>query len=179
MIYESFQDIPQFPRSYYSVNSAWDHLERTIADMAIRGTLDTNPPYQRGYVWTQAQKERYVEYCLMGGSSGRDLYFNCPNWELTRPIDKDDWFNRLELVDGKQRLDAIYGFLHDEVLAFGKPASGYSGVLRMQHVMMNIHIGCLETPLQVVDWYLGMNNGGTAHTEKDLQVALDYRKTLL
>lgn len=176
--YESFQDIPQFPRSYYQLTGEWRYLESTIKLLSENGEgVDYNPPYQRGYVWTQEQKERYVEYCLRGGTSGRDIYFNMPNWKDDFSPAPTPWQATLELVDGKQRLDAVIGFMHGKVRAFGKTYEEFKGKLRSVHLV--IHVGCLHTPLEVVDWYLGMNNGGTAHTEKDLKVALDYRRTLL
>jgi hypothetical protein len=179
-MYDSYQDIPQFPRSDYSITAFWSSLERQINNLSAGvGRLDMDPPYQRGYVWTDPQKERYVEYILMGGASGRDLYFNCPNWDLRLPLDSGVWENTVEVVDGKQRIDAILGFIRGDVLAFGKPASGYSGVLRNHVTKMTMHVCQIRTRLEVVDWYLGMNNGGTAHSQNDLDVAKAYRDSLI
>jgi Protein of unknown function DUF262 len=178
--YNSFQDIPQFPRSYYKVNCGWGYAETMIQSLASNGKVILDPPYQRGYVWTQDQKERYVEYILRGGVSGRDIYFNCPNWDRgLKSAITGGWEDSLELVDGKQRLNAVSGFIKNEVLAFGRYFQDYGGKMRDVSVDIIINVGCLHTPLEVVDWYLGMNNGGTAHTQKDLQVAIDYRNSLL
>lgn len=177
MVYNNYQDIPRFPQAYYSIDVDWRYLSSSLANLS-GGLLDFDPPYQRGYVWTDAQRSRYIEYALMGGVSGRDIYFNCPSWRESRPS-ADVWGNTLELVDGKQRLDAVLGFMEGRVPAFGTVFGDWTGSLRGCDARLRVHVGCLQTKVEVVDWYLGMNNGGTAHTEADLCVALEYRASLL
>lgn len=38
--------------------------------------LQLNPEFQREHIWTQGQQEKYIEFILRGGKSGRDFYFN-------------------------------------------------------------------------------------------------------
>src|SRR6267378_3217751 len=123
-MYKRFQDIPQFPFASYHVNIAWDYLEIWLNDQGNNEiyNMNLNPAYQRGYVWTQDQKERYIEYRLRGGFSGKDIFWNCPNWMGGRWHKATDV---LELVDGKQRIDAVLGFINNKVRAFGRLKNEY------------------------------------------------------
>jgi hypothetical protein len=170
--YSKFRDIPQFPHATYQVNMPWSYIEKWIADHTNTSIVNTdlNPPYQRGYVWTEEQKERYIEFRLQGGFSGRDIFWNCPGWPN---------FNikgTLELVDGKQRVDAVLGFLHDKVKAFGKYRSQYVDKLDTIRHDFIFHINSLVNEEDIVRWYLGLNRGGAIHTEKDLAPALEILK---
>lgn len=175
-MYKSFKDIPQFPFASYRINVSWDYLPVWIKSQGESkyGMIELNPPYQRGYVWTQEQKELYLEYRLRGGMSGKDIFWNCPNWmSNTRP---DKTSDRLELVDGKQRIDAVLGFLDNKVKAFGKFLNEYEGKLHGIHHDFVFHVNNLDTEKEVVEWYLGLNKGGSVHTEKDLEPAYQFLK---
>ena len=171
--YNSFHDIPQIPWANYHCDFMWESIDAFLAE----NNVEYDPPYQRGYVWTQEQKERYIEFCLMGGRSGRDLHFNCPNWDTRDGIVESDWGGKLEIVDGKQRLNAVRGFLANEVMAFGKLHKDYEGHLRITQRFV-VNINSLKAKESVVDWYLAMNRGGSIHTDSDIQVALDYKNSL-
>lgn len=115
-----FQDIPQFTKTAnYSVDHAWPYLLDYYAREVLEADLDVNPDFQRGYVWTLEQKSRYVEYILRGGMSGRDLYFNCAGWRYGQVGRQYGAKGYYVLVDGKQRLDAVLGFMNNEVPIFG------------------------------------------------------------
>ena len=168
-MYKNFKDIPQFPHAPYRVNMPFKFMQSFLDD----NNAEINPEYQRGYVWTQEQKERYLEYLVMGGKSGRDIYFNCPNWMGYKRGDTK-WHETLELVDGKQRVSSVLEFLENKVKVFGKYINEYEDkviFLRSLNADLIFHVNSLQTPKEVIEWYLGMNNGGTIHTEDDLNVA--------
>ena len=58
----------------YRVDSPWkyffEHYEQ----------LDLDPEYQRDHVWTEKQEIDFVQFCLKGGTSARQIYLNCPGW---------------------------------------------------------------------------------------------------
>ena len=56
---------------------------------------------------------------LRGGITGRDLYFNHPGWMR-------DWKGEFVMVDGKQRLEAIRRFFHNEIPAFDSLFKGFT-----------------------------------------------------
>jgi hypothetical protein len=159
-----FQDIKQFPQAHYEVNISWDYLERWIADHdndLHKMVLD--PDYQRAHVWSKKQQTAYVEFILRGGESGRLIYWNHPNW-------MGSWKGALELVDGKQRLEAVRLFLRDKVKVFGGHVySDYTDRLSLQHADFRVRIARLPTRAQVLEWYLMINAGGTPHKKSELE----------
>jgi hypothetical protein len=120
-----YQDIPQFTRNAtYAIDVSWRYLPEHYTHSIFDYKLDVNPEFQRGYVWTNLQKERYIEYILKGGASGRNIYFNCPGWHNGK-------IEQYVLVDGKQRLDAVLGYLNNEFKVFDKYHNEYSDKLNI------------------------------------------------
>jgi hypothetical protein len=159
-----FKDIPQFPRAHYNTHVGWTELEHWIEHMQERGegiaALDLDPDFQRAHVWTPDQQERYVEYILRGGESGRNIYFNCTGWMR-------DYRGPFVIVDGKQRLEAVRGFMADRVKAFGHYFSKFEGRLSYE-ANFNMHVANLSTRAEVLQWYVDFNVGGTPHTDAEI-----------
>jgi len=168
MKYTKFTDIPQFTRSgSYQVNVSWDYLEYQIArwqeEKILGNYLDLSPLYQRCHVWTEEQQRRYVEYILKGGKSSRFLYFNCSSWgkKYNTPI---------ELVDGKQRLEAVRKFLRNELTIFdGALISDFTQPLRMSRADFIFIVNDLATQEEVLQWYIDLNSSGTPHTDEEIE----------
>ena len=82
------KDIPEFfrpPNCNIAVN--WDYIESQLESYSDRGNetfkmggLDLNPDFQRGHVWDEAKQIAFVEFCLCGGQSSRDILFNQAGW---------------------------------------------------------------------------------------------------
>ncbi len=159
-----FRDIPQFTRTAnYSVHVGWDYLPFHYAHNVLDYGLNVCPDFQRGYVWTPEQKVRYVEYVLKGGVSGRDIYCNAPGWNSTVSVGDH------VLVDGKQRLDAVLGFLNNEFTVFGgNYYRDYTDGLRITQGTFIWHVNDLQTYDEVLQWYLDLNSGGTVHSVEEL-----------
>lgn len=169
-----FRDIKQFPRSTYSVDVDWSHLKNYLQDLKENEGVNLNPIYQRGYVWTERQKTEYLEHILRGGFSGRDIFWNSANWQSAGET------GVLELVDGQQRVKTVLQFLDNKVPIFdGYYFQDFTDRMRTINARFRSHINNLPTQLEVVEWYLGMNKGGSIHTEEDLKPAYDYRNELL
>lgn len=160
-----YANIPQLTdNGHYQVNVGWSYLESYIQSQKDTNLapLDLDPDFQRGYVWTQEQKIRYIEYILRGGRSGRDLYFNCVGWQR-------GYEGPYVIVDGKQRLEAVMGFLNDKVPAFGHYRSEYTDKLRLTGPDFIWHVNNLKTRKEVLQWYIDLNSGGTVHTKDELE----------
>lgn len=159
-----FNDIPQFPRAHYEVDVAWRYVEDTLTQWADTsggmGGLDLSPDYQRAHVWTREQQIAYVEYQLRGGEVGRNIVFNSPDWYrgYVRPT---------ELVDGKQRLEAVRAFQRDEFPVFGHPFSAYTDKIS-NLLTFKFRVCSLETREEILQLYLNINAGGTPHTKDEL-----------
>ena len=70
-----------------------------------KSKIDPRPPYQRGLVWSKNKKQTFIDSML------RD--FDIPKLYLRRIIDKDSQYE-WEVVDGQQRLTAIWEFLRND-----------------------------------------------------------------
>lgn len=158
----TFGDIPQFTRpAAYSVDIGWDYLPDYYAHAVLDGKLNVSPDFQRGYVWTSEQKVRYVEFILQGGMTGRDIYTNCPDWHIGGRTD-------YVLVDGKQRLDAVLGFLNNEFPIFGgNYRRDYTGPMPLV-ANFRWHVNQLKTRDEVLQWYIDLNRGGTVHSDEEI-----------
>lgn len=163
-----FRDIPPFtPFTGYRVDVSWQHLEDWLA---MEENKDLNPDFQRGHVWTKSKRQAYIEFCLRGGDSASNIYWNCKDYGRS----SSGGSNMLILVDGKQRLTAIQLFLHDEVPVFGGHRySEFADRLGTTGPRVHIHINGLGTRAEVLQWYLDLNTGGVVHTEKELQKVRD------
>lgn len=157
-----FADIKPFTRSAnYKVTVSWKSLERSLSEYIDQG-LEIDPDFQRGHVWSDGQRSRYVEYILREGPSSRDLYANHTHWDSGQ----DGWFC---LVDGKQRLTATLMFIRGEIPAFNHYISEYEDAMRITSANFTLHINNLRTRAEVLQWYLDLNAGGVVHTDDEIE----------
>jgi len=154
-----------FPRCPYKVDVCWNWLERHIASQTEKNEgiapLDLEPDFQRAHVWTEAQQIAYVEYILRGGTSGKELYFNCAGWMR-------DWRGPYVIVDGKQRLQAVRRFMRNEIPAFGHLLNEYEDEPDILTASFSWNVAALDNRADVLRWYLWFNSGGTVHTAEEL-----------
>lgn len=163
-----FADIEKFLGSTcnYRVDIGWDYLEGCIANWSNRAgddktTFEMNPDFQRGHVWTGRQQIDYVEFCLRGGQSGKDIYWNHPGWS-------GSYIGDMVLVDGLQRVTAVQKFLKNELKVFGHYRNDYSDKLRMTDCRFVFNVNNLQNKSDVLKWYLQMNTGGVVHTDLEI-----------
>lgn len=175
----SWQDIPQFPRASYEIDVAWPYLETTLNFFRDMGA-DFDPDFQREHVWTEEQRVRWLEYVLRGGEISRTLIFACSDWNSSGRNAAPGYF--LALADGKQRLETVQRFLRGEIRIFrgavllgGKtaPPEGlafeeFGGAFRS--MLYGFRFRVVETPtrLDVLNLYLSINTGGTAHSPAEI-----------
>lgn len=170
------KQIPKLTESTnaYRVNVHLNNLQQTIFDYIENYDLDLNPDFQRGHVWTQLQRELYVEFILQNGASN-PIYFNHTNWDSGDP-------GEMVIVDGKQRLKSLLMFLNNEFTVFKNldpDGEGYYAK-NFDHFQQTcvIVINNLSTKKAVVKWYLEMNKGNTPHTEEELRRVEELYKKL-
>lgn len=124
--------------------------------------------FQRGHVWTKEQQIAYIEYFLKGGMSGRDLYFNHPDWYHKSERNYHDYV----CVDGLQRITAVRKFMNNEIPAFGVYRKDFEDDFYFTFDIMrhsfNYHVNDLKTKEEVLQWYIEMNEGGTPHTKAEI-----------
>ena len=157
-----FAELPKYSPRHYRVTQDWDHLEVAMHRYMheILAPLDIDPPFQRGHVWTAEQQIKYVEYKLQGGSGSDELYFNCPGW-------MQDFKGPFQLVDGKQRIEAVLKFLKDNMVVFGKYKFSDFTDRIPSHCFFHFNVNNLRTEKSVLLWYYKINFGGTPHPESE------------
>lgn len=81
-----------------------DLTVREVLDLKSQQMLVINPEYQRGVVWTPAQKKRLVDSVLRGYPIPL-IYFHHIRQSAGRLVSE-----RFEVIDGQQRINALYEF---------------------------------------------------------------------
>lgn len=125
------------------------------------------PDYQRKHVWTNVQSSRFIGFLAEGGT--------------VPPLFVQRWKDSLipdELLDGLQRVTAIQAFvagkipmeLSDGTQVFLSDLSPQDRKLLTGHAgpMLSIQYIQCETRVAVLQMYLRLNRGGTAHTDAEI-----------
>lgn len=163
-----FRDIKQMTRMpSYRITVGWSYLETSLADWDNRSVpgflgLDLDPEFQRAHVWDDERRIKFVEYCLKGGHSSREIYFNHPNWQ-------GSYKGQMVLVDGKQRLEAVRKFMRNELPIFeGFFLKDFQDRLPHFEGSLYFNVNSLKTEKEVLQWYIDLNDGGVAHTKEEI-----------
>lgn len=162
-----FSDIPQLltNRANYKVDVGFKYFSKTINQYVEEYGLVLNPDFQRGHVWTEEQQEKYIEYVLKGGTSGKEIFFNKPSWHCKAKTEYDDFV----CVDGLQRITAIMKFQSNDLKVFGLHYNEFEGEPREITTRISIRINDLQYEKDVLQWYVEMNEGGTPHSKEEIQ----------
>ena len=165
----TFRDIPQRTReASYGVDISWSDLEESIARYTKNYQLDLCPDFQRGHVWTPAQRVAYVEAKLSNGiPHGTDFVrFNMPGWQ-------GSFEGQMVCVDGLQRLTTALMFLRDEVPI--SPFRDGKTYLRSEiggrlsdDISFRLMINNLKSRADVLRWYCELNGSGTPHSPEEI-----------
>ena len=129
---------------------------------SIRARIDTNPEFQRPAVWTVSQKQLLIDTILRG--------YDIPKMYWHRTGTNPD---RYEVVDGQQRLRAIWGFVDGDfkLPVNAEPIGDYvlSGIsylelpddLRMQFDTYSVDVVVLDDTDgdEVREMFLRLQNG--------------------
>lgn len=130
--------------------------------------LDLDPDFQRGHVWSSLQKTKFIEFLIRGGKCP-PLLFNSPAYggSSTKGSDLSE---KIVIVDGKQRLNAIIEFLHNKVQVFnGNVLSDFEDAEYLtRQVCVTYAVNTLKTRRELLQWYLELNEGHIAHSEEEL-----------
>ena len=159
--YEKMDDIPGYVEGNYLVHVPLRYLENNLEEIRGDGTLDLDPDFQRGHLWTDEQRTAFVEHVLRKGQN-TVIRFNCPRWQRTGQSEHS------VLVDGKQRLNAALMFKRGEIPAFGKLVHEYQDEIPIS-ARLQFMLNDLETREEVLKWYLEINRGQVAHTQEEIK----------
>lgn len=163
------------PEAAYTVDWPLNSLEQTLssieADMRdVGGTFELIPDFQRGHVWTDAQRSAYIESLIRKTVTARIL-FNCPGWVSTGQVG-DIAQNTFQCIDGLQRLSAVRKFMAGEIRVFGgKTAEDLRGSpFDPSRPTYQLKVGIYQftSRSDLLRFYLDLNAGGTVHASEEL-----------
>ncbi len=167
---------------------ALQNFNRTAADLHgqhQRMPFDMDPPYQRGHVWSALQRENLILSFVQGLPVGA-VFINRRVLDFSQPE---------RVVDGKQRLTALFDFIdgglevpaewfppysvrggesHLQVAgrAAGKsrvsfPDLAQAGQRRFSHLTVSVYETSLPSEAEEAELYLRINFGGEPQGEQD------------
>ncbi|HEX5983113.1 MAG TPA: DUF262 domain-containing protein [Solirubrobacterales bacterium] len=159
------------PRRVFA--EASDPSVASLKELRDDGDLDPQPPYQRYEVWTPLKKSKLIESVLMGLPLPR-FYF-AENKDETQ-----------EVVDGQQRLAALFRFMDNEYAVKGlKTLTALNGKKwsdldrKIQNRIKNFSLSIVliqkeSDPKLRYDLFERLNTGATGLNEQELRNAV-YR----
>lgn len=152
-------------------------IDRHFEDFGV----DYAPDFQRGHVWTQQQRERFVEGLIRGAIPSQSiiLKFNSAH-ESNLDGYAGDLPRSAQIVDGLQRFTALDLFMRGEVLAFGKTAQELVGTpFSIGEEQVTIHTYRFGRKADLLGFYLDMNTGGTPHSAEEIARVSAMRDAVL
>lgn len=141
---------------------------RYFAETLARDNMNLSPSYQRGSVWTTEQQENFMGHLLQGGEVLPLIFQRVPDC------------GNAEVVDGKQRCEAILAWLDGRIAA--RLDSGYllgradvtGGLNRI-----DIKVRYINLPWAArVRYYARLNAAGTPHTKEQIAAALAAKENV-
>lgn len=172
-----YRIVRPMPAAAYTVDWQLGMLEKTLADIEAnmieaRGVFELNPDFQRGHVWTDAQRTSFVEALIRGAITGRVL-FNCPGWSRPSKGVGDIAENTFQCIDGLQRLTAVRRFMAGEVKVFdGMTAAELAGSpFDPRRLTLRLQVGVYEftSRAELLRFYLDLNTGGSVHAPQEIE----------
>lgn len=131
--------------------------------------FEMDPDYQRDHVWTAEQQGRFIGFLLEGGKRPEII---CNRIFNLKPKIVD------EVIDGKQRLTALYCFLKNvipaiytdgEELWFANMTKEAKAWIRGLTSPLSMQIGYVSlSRTEVLRLYLKLNRGGSVHTDAEI-----------
>ena len=158
-------------RPIRSINYGFLYLENWLKseEENIQHGIVLNPDFQRGHVWAEHQQVHFVENVLrrLVGDDGLTIRMNCPSWR-EKPKADSDLLDQMVCIDGLQRLTAIRKFIAGEIKPFGLSFSTLpKRVLLREHTLI-IQMYDFQYRIDLLQFYLDINGGGTAHSVEEL-----------
>lgn len=151
-------DVEQQYRLHYTTTDIFGMIHRVMH----RGVVD-NPDYQRGYVWTFEDKLNYIDSVFGNRDLGKFIFVEDSTY-------RD---NRLEALDGKQRLNAIIEFM-DSVFPFkGVFWDQLPSLIRTEFKGRQVQTTSIDRNTTdratLLRTFLNVNAGGVPQTEQHLE----------
>lgn len=164
--------IKPLPAANHATDCPFRDLERMLEGYEKNWGLNLDPDFQRGHVWTAAQRIAYLEGIYRGtvGESQRTIQFNAPHWETEDH--GGDLPNEIQILDGLQRLTTVRMFMAGKLRIFNGlhvddfEGSNYSTRMAVYRLRFTIHNFAWRK--DVLQWYISVNEGGSPHAPEEI-----------
>ena len=147
---------------------SYTHIDKDGLDLSH--IFDAIPKFQRDNdKWTIEMQSSFIENIIMGCKS--ELLF----YEIG-----DKGYIDCMILDGLQRITAIYKFIIGDLLAFGKNINELKDekiLFRTRDGHLNLNIFTFKSEREAVEYYISINENIT-HSSDDIKRAKEYLKTL-
>lgn len=131
----------------------------SLMSMYAQGLADS-PDYQRGYVWTDEDKQRYLSSLVEGRELGRFIF-------VRYGYPRED-----EVLDGKQRLNCLWQFFTSQIAYKGRFWHELSrkdrSLIEVRSVQWATLPGSSYTRADLLKIFLEVNAAGVPQTEEHL-----------
>ena len=127
------------------------------------------PPYQRGLVWSLANKQNLISSIMEGSPIGEFIF---ARKETTHSV---EW----TVIDGQQRIDALRRFVKNEFTDRGGryfKEYSYREMVYLTERFSNFSAVYIQdlTEEEQANIYINKNIGGVAHTDEELALAREF-----
>ena len=152
----------------------YDEIQSGLVPITDPNKMTLDVAFQRNLVWTLEQKQSLILSILQQMPIGMfyiNESFDNPNIDVV-------------LYDGKQRFDAIKGFLYGEfpITIDGQDYYWYDlkddDVATILSTSISINTTNFDSEVDLINYYLLINQSGRSHTKGDIQIALDELERL-
>lgn len=168
------QPIPQARASFDVLFGGVGALDQQLTSLTRDWHLNLAPDFQRGHVWTDQQRQAYVEgiFNHTVTAAQKIIQFNCPHWDKEPAPGASDLPEEMQIVDGLQRLTSIQMFLAGQVKPFGL---SYEDLLQTDfspkspRYSIKFAVHTFQTRADLLDFYLKINTGGVLHSDSEIE----------
>ena len=142
------------PRVEYSTRSVSDVLRAVLAY-----GVNATPIYQRDYVWTLSDKEKLIDSVFHGRDIGKLLF-----------VRSADIMEPDEILDGKQRLEALSGFYMSRFPYRRRYFHELSKADRNSFLKANMQVGFVSgiSERDKLKLFIALNDSGVPQTEEHI-----------
>ena len=149
-----------------AINSMMNYTHMDGSELDLHCIFEAVPKFQRDNdKWNTKMQSGFIENIIMGFKTDILLY------EIG-----DKGYIDCNILDGLQRITAIYKFLENDLLVFGKTLTELkeNGILRgFSDGYINLNIFTFDNEREAVQYYIDINENIT-HSNDDIIRAKDY-----
>ena len=157
-------------------------IEKTVLNTEVlymyqkyaEGRMNMSPSYQRGLVWTEKQKQEYLTALFKSRAEITPVF-------VQERFDREEHY---EVLDGKQRLNAIFEFIEDKIELEGIKFSELSAEDTRKFLNYDVRYtrilsyeGKIPEDFKL-EYFLELNEKGTKMSEKQIEKVKSMLKIL-